>query len=174
VSKRARVLPVAIVVVALLAGAGGWYAYERTGPRDATAAGRRLRADVQTLLSELGLQEPTPDLLDDLGADGEECGIWDGSGRRLSQEARRAHRLVYNALPPDGRQVTDLEEEAEAVLRGRGYRIITEEVNSYREMPPGTVFAEWGWGNVLEISLHPDPQQGTMRVTGSAPCLPLR
>jgi hypothetical protein len=159
---------VALVVAATV----GWVVLDRTRPVTAAAAGERLRADVETLVSELGLREPAPDILADLGPGGEECGVWSGGGEQLNDEPRRQHRVAVEALPPPGRVATGLAPDAEAILRRLDYRIITDEVDFDTAPPPGIVIAT-GWRNdVLRIELWPDPEQDTVGVTGYSDCLP--
>lgn len=164
------IVVIGVAAVAIV-GVAGWYAYDRSGPRDAAAAGEQLRADMQTLASELGLREVTPEALDSLYAAGEECGVWQGD-RELTQGPHRQHQISLQALPPRGRAVTDLRPDAERILRRLGYRIITDDVDFDSPPPDGLVIATWGWNDVLEITLWPEPESGTVRINGRAGCLP--
>lgn len=156
---------------AAVVGIAGWYVYDRTGPRDAAAAGEQLRADMQTLASELALREVTPRTLDGSYAAGEECGIWQGD-RQLTRGPHRQHRISLHALPPRGRVVTGLGPDAERILRGLGYRIITGNVDFVAPPPDGLVIATWGRSDVLEITFSPQPESGTVQINGRARCLP--
>jgi len=172
---RRRVVKVVacVAIAAVVAGiAAGRYVYDRTGPRDAATAGQRVRSDTETLVSELGLQRVTSDISTDLGADGEECAVSDGAGRRLSEGPHRQHRIAVQASPPDGRVVTDLRAEAEGILRRLNYKIITSDVRFDEAPPPGIVIATWGWRAALEITVWPQPRDGTVRITGTSDCLP--
>jgi hypothetical protein len=59
--RWARWIMVIGAAAAAAVGVAGWSVYDRTGPRDAAAAGEQLRADMQTLASELGLRQVTPE-----------------------------------------------------------------------------------------------------------------
>jgi hypothetical protein len=165
---------VVVVVAVLLVTAGllgGWYVYDRTGPRDAETARERLLADTRTLVSELGLREATADPIDDLGAGGEQCGVWQGD-RQLTRGPHRQHRIALTGRPPRGRPASGLRPDAEAILDRLGYQIITDQVDFAQAPPEGIVIARWGWSDVMEITLW--PAGGTVDVTGTASCLPAR
>jgi hypothetical protein len=161
----------ALALVALAAGGGG-YVYERTGPRDADSAGQQLAEDVGAMVLALGLQ--APELLDPDAVEGEDCGISDGTGRELTTGPHRQYRIEVDAAPPEGEQPTGLAEEAVAALRDLGYRDITDSVDWGQQPPEGTVVAAWGWNRRLGITLYPDPEAGTVGLTGTADCLPVR
>jgi hypothetical protein len=156
---------------AVILGVVGWYVYDGTGPRDAGAAGEQLRADMQTLASDLELREVSPDTFDTTPEAGEECGIWQG-GERTTQGPHRQHQISLQALPPSGREVTELRPDAERILRRLGYRIITDDVNFVAPPPDGFVIASWGRSGLLQITLWPEPESGTVQINGSARCLP--
>jgi hypothetical protein len=156
---------------AAIVGAVGWYVYDGTGPRDAGAAGEQLRADMRTLTSELELREVTPDTFDGTPAAGEECGIWQG-GEDTTQGPHVQHQISLEALPPSGREVSGLRPDAERILRRLGYRIITDDVDFVAPPPAGYVIASWGRNGLLQITLWPEPESGTVQINGSARCLP--
>jgi hypothetical protein len=159
-----------ILVVFLVVGAlGGWYVHDRTGPRDAATAGARLRADTRTLASELGLRGVSADPIDATGDAGEECGVSQG-GRLITRGPHRQHRMSLRGRPPSGRAAAALRPDAEAILDRLGYRIITDRIDFDAPPPDGIVIAQWGWSDVLEVTLWPEGE--TVTVTGRASCLP--
>jgi hypothetical protein len=167
-----RTVKIAVVGAVLVMAAGllgGWYVYDRTGPRDAATVRERLEADTRTLVSELGLREVTTNPIDDLGADGEDCGVWQGD-RQLTRGPHRQHRIALVGGPPRGRRASELRPDAEVILDRLGYQIITDQVDFDQAQPEGIVIAEWGWSDVLEITLW--PAGDTVDVTGTASCLP--
>jgi hypothetical protein len=157
---------------AVTVGLAGWYAYDRTGPRDAGTAQERLRTDMQALASELGLREVTRETADDPNAAGEECGIWQGD-RELTRGPHRQLHLTLQGLPPRGRAPTELRADTERILRRLGYQIITDQVHFVVAPPDGHVIATWGWSDRVEITLWPEPEAGTVRINGAARCLPV-
>lgn len=162
------------VTIMIVITAGVLYINERTGPRDARAARALISEHTQALLDKLRLQvQPGLRAAKNVSWESSQCATWQGE-RALTSGPHMQHSVRYTARPPAGRPATGLAEDAEAILRGEGYRIVTSEVSFAGAPPPGVVLARWGWGDTVEITLWPAPQAGTVDIIGTARCLPVR
>lgn len=178
-SRKLMDITAVAATIAAIVAAGLSYISDRTGPWDAQTARAMVGEHTRTLAGRLGLRSPaTLQVATGQGITGmaswksEQCGVWQG-GRQRTSGAHMQHSVQYVAAPPPGRRATELAKDAEEILRDSGYRIVTDAVAFATAPPPGTVLARWGWGDALEITLWPDPRADTVKITGTARCLPI-